>query len=217
MKIYGGNSGPTFKKMGFRPCARIRPLPKRFLPDIRPDLILLDINLENGRDGFELCRNIRRFSDVPIIFVTGRDSQEDEMRGLALGGDDFIRKPYSLPVLLMRVRRLLERSQTPVQSLTEGPLTLHIIRSQLQYGSEYLDLAGNELRILYFLWIHRGQIVSRDSLIEYLWENKLYVDENILNVNLSRLRKRLESIGLKELIRTVPRQGYLLQVPEVRR
>lgn len=204
-----------FQKNGYQTLCPPDPDTVESLLSAQPaDLILLDINLENGRDGFELCRNIRRFSPVPIIFVTGRDSEEDEMRGLRLGGDDYIRKPYSLPVLLMRVRRLLERSQNPPQSLSEGPLTLHILRSQLQYGTNILDLTGNELRIVYFLWIHRGQPVSRDSIIEYLWENKLYVDENILNVNLSRLRKRLEGAGLHSLIQTIPRQGYLLRIPE---
>lgn len=177
------------------------------------DLILLDIRLGGVRDGFELCRSIRRTYQMPIIFITGLDREEDELRGLSVGGDDFIRKPYSLPVLLMRVRRVLERAQSPSETLFHGDVTLHIVRSQLQYGTQTLDLSGNELRILYYLWIHYPHLVSRDELIEYLWENKLYVDENILSVNLSRMRKRFASMGLPGLIHTVHRQGYCLVLP----
>jgi two-component system response regulator protein BraR/BceR len=177
------------------------------------DLILLDIRLGSARDGFELCRDIRKSWDVPVIFITGLDREEDELRGLSSGGDDFIRKPYSLNVLLLRVKRLIERSKNPSEILTHGDLTLYIVRGQLQYKEQTLDLSGNELRILYYLWIHYPHLVSRDELIEYLWENKLYVDENILSVNLSRMRKRLEGIGLKDLIHTVHRQGYRLNMP----
>lgn len=173
------------------------------------DLILLDINLGNI-SGFELCKNIRLQSSVPIIFVTGRDSEADEIRGICLGGDDFVKKPYSLPVLLARINRILERSRNIPQKRLPRGVILDIVAGQLKYGTSVLELSKNEMKILYFLSINTGCAVQKDALIEYLWENKLYVDENILNVNLSRLRKRLTGIGLSDYIKTVPQKGYLI-------
>ncbi|QNM04821.1 response regulator transcription factor [Qiania dongpingensis] len=179
----------------------------------RPDMILLDINL-NETDGFALCRNIRKESKVPIIFVTGREGEWDELKGIRLGGDDFIRKPYSLPVLLARVGRMLERNRAGAGEIRVGGATLSLVMGQLTCGEICLELSPKELRMLYFLCLNQGKVVSRDSLMEYLWENKMYVDENILNVNLSRLRKRLADAGLSELVKTVPRKGYKVEAVE---
>lgn len=174
------------------------------------DLVLLDINL--GEDsGFDLCREIRRRSDIPILFVTGRDSELDEIKAMALGGDDYIRKPYSLPVLMAKVRRILERAKSgSPEEIQAGDVRLNVVMGQIQYNGRTLELSKNEMRILYYLFLNRGNVVSKDHLMEYLWENKLYVDENILNVNLSRLRKRLAGIGAKNLILTVPKKGYMV-------
>ncbi|WMJ88213.1 response regulator transcription factor [Anaerocolumna sp. MB42-C2] len=173
-----------------------------------PDLILLDINLA-GEDGFHLCQKIRKFSDLPVIFVTCRDSEEDELRGLLLGGDDFIRKPYHLPVLLARIRRILERYEK-AHVLQVEDICLDVPAMVLKIKDHTIELSKNECRILYYLFINRGKTVTKDELIEALWENKLYVDNNILNVNISRLRKRLSAIGLSDFIKTVPQEGYII-------
>ncbi len=176
----------------------------------KPDMILLDINLGN-LDGFLLCRLIRKQSDVPVIFVTGRDGEWDELRGIRLGGDDFVRKPYSLPVLLARVERIFQRSRAGSGELRVGEAVLSLARGQISFGGRTLELSPKEFQMLYFLCLNQGRTVSRDALVEYLWENKMYVDENVLNVNLSRLRRRLADVGLQDLIRTVPRQGYRVE------
>lgn len=177
------------------------------------DLLLLDINL-GSLDGYALCREIRRKSQIPIIFVTGRSSDMDELKGITLGGDDYIRKPYNLPVLLARIRRLLSRSSQIQESLEFSGVVLNLVLGQIRYGDSTLDLSKNEIKILYYLFLNQDCPVPRDDLIEYLWESKLYVDENILNVNLSRLRKRLAGIGLTNFIRTIPGTGYQLNLEE---
>lgn len=176
----------------------------------KADLLLLDINLGEA-DGYELCREIRKVSKIPIIFVTGRNSDMGELKGITLGGDDFIRKPYNLPVLLARIRRLLSRSGQVLEELTASDAVLNLVLGQISCKNETLELSKNEVKILYYLFLNQDSPVSRDDLIEYLWDSKLYVDENILNVNLSRLRKRLNSIGLKDFIRTIPGKGYQIR------
>jgi DNA-binding response OmpR family regulator len=177
----------------------------------KADAILLDINL-NGEDGLELCKRIREISNVPILFVTARDREEDELLALTLGGDDYIRKPYSLPVLLAKVKRMLERSNRNQSNiLTLGEISLNLINNQLSLENKEMELPKNEMKILTYLFLNKDNVVKKDELIEYLWENKAYVDENILNVNLSRLRKRLTDVGIGDLIETVPKQGYRIK------
>lgn len=175
------------------------------------ELILLDINLE-GLDGLALCRDIRSVSQMPVIFITGRTAQEDELTGILMGGDDFIRKPYSLPVLLARINRILERNhRAPSEDIRAAGVSLNVLMGQITYGGQTLDLSKNEVKILYYLFLNKNHVVTKDSLIEYLWENKYYVDENILNVNLSRLRRRLKELGAENLIVTVPKKGLMVQ------
>lgn len=179
--------------------------------DIRngnPDMILLDINLINA-DGFHLCREIRAFSDIPIMFVTGRDSEEDELMGISLGGDDFIRKPYRLPVLLARIRRILTRYEKNTPLHVED-VYLDVLAMTLRTKDTTIELSKTECRILYYLFVNKGKAVPKDELIEALWESKSYIDENILNVNLSRLRKHLSGAGLGGFIKTVPDEGYMI-------
>lgn len=171
-----------------------------------PDLILLDINLAE-EDGFHLCQEIRKYSKIPIIFVTCRDSQEDELRGILLGGDDFIRKPYHLPILLARIQRIFERHEES-NKLHVDDVTLDVLSMTLYNKAGEIELSKNECRILYCLFINKGKTVTKDELIEALWTCKLYIDENILNVNMSRLRKRLSNIGLKDFIKTISKEGY---------
>ena len=180
-----------------------------------PKLILLDINLEEI-SGFDVCREIRKWSDTPILFVTARERDVDELCAMECGGDDYIRKPYSLAILLAKVKRMLQRADSMAEEIVVGEVHLHIVQAQICYREQVLELSKNELKILYFLFRSRGEAVAKDALIEYLWENKFFVDENILNVNLSRLRKRLGDIGLKTLIQTVPKYGYRIETERER-
>lgn len=180
-----------------------------------PKLILLDINLEEI-SGFDVCKEIRKWSDTPILFVTARERDVDELCAMECGGDDYIRKPYSLAILLAKVKRMLQRADSMAEEIVMGEVHLHIVQAQICYREQVLELSKNELKILYFLFRSRGEAVAKDALIEYLWENKFFVDENILNVNLSRLRKRLGDIGLKTLIQTVPKYGYRIETESER-
>lgn len=175
--------------------------------DGAPDLILLDIGLGDA-DGISLCQAIRKKADIPVIFVTGQDTIQSEILGFQAGGDDYIRKPYHLPVLLVRIQSLLERSRERREQLTAGGVTLDLVFGQLVYGGESYELSKKEQQILFYLFRKYPGVVGREELIEYLWENKLFVDENILNVNLSRIRRRLKGTPLENFIRTVPEQGY---------
>ena len=182
---------------------------------VEPKLILLDINLEEI-SGFDVCREIRKWSGTPILFVTARERDVDELCAMECGGDDYIRKPYSLAILLAKVKRMLQRADSMAEEIVVGEVHLHIVQAQICYREQVQELSKNELKILYFLFRSRGEAVAKDALIEYLWENKFFVDENILNVNLSRLRKRLGDIGLKTLIQTVPKYGYRIETESER-
>lgn len=182
---------------------------------VEPKLILLDINLEEI-SGFDVCREIRKWSGTPILFVTARERDVDELCAMECGGDDYIRKPYSLAILLAKVKRMLQRADSMAEEIVVGEVHLHIVQAQICYREQVLELSKNELKILYFLFRSRGEAVAKDALIEYLWENKFFVDENILSVNLSRLRKRLGDIGLKTLIQTVPKYGYRIETESER-
>lgn len=182
---------------------------------VEPKLILLDINLEEI-SGFDVCREIRKWSGTPILFVTARERDVDELCAMECGGDDYIRKPYSLAILLAKVKRMLQRADSMAEEIVVGEVHLNIVQAQICYREQVLELSKNELKILYFLFRSRGEAVAKDALIEYLWENKFFVDENILNVNLSRLRKRLGDIGLKTLIQTVPKYGYRIETESER-
>lgn len=176
-----------------------------------PDLILLDLGLP-GRDGLELCAAIRGRSTVPIIFVTARDSRLDELRALSLGGDDYITKPYDIPLLLARIRAVLRRSGGGGggEVLTAGELRLDLTRGTAAAAGRTAELTKNELQILACLMRRRGEIVSRADLIEALWDNQIYIDDNTLSVNVSRLRAKLDALGLSGRIRTRRGMGYQL-------
>ena len=176
-----------------------------------PDLILLDLGLP-GRDGISLCAEIRKTSRTPIIFVTSRDSAADELRALSLGGDDYITKPYNIPVLLARIRAVLRRAGGTAEPdvLEAGELALHLARGTAAAGDKSVELTRNELKILAYLMGHTGQVVSRADLIEALWDSQIYIDDNTLSVNMTRLRAKLEGIGLPNIIKTRRGMGYQL-------
>ena len=178
----------------------------------RPDLILLDIGLP-GRDGFSLCAALRKAVSAPVIFVTSRDASTDEVRALSLGGDDYITKPYSVPVLLARIKAVLRRSSgepEPADILEAGGLRLSLTKGVVSANGKTAELTRNELQILACLMAHTGQIVSRADLIDTLWDNQIYIDDNTLSVNMTRLRGKLAEIGLPDAIKTRRGMGYQL-------
>ena len=164
-----------------------------------PDLVLLDVGLP-GRDGFSLCANLRKSVKAPVIFVTSRSSSLDEVRALSLGGDDYITKPYSIPVLLARIKAVLRRSGATdgTDVLEAAGLCLSLTKGTVSASGQTAELTRNELQILACLMAHAGQIVSRADLIETLWDNQIYIDDNTLSVNMTRLRTKLAEIGLPD-------------------
>lgn len=154
------------------------------------DLILLDINLP-FYDGYYVCRTIREKSEVPIIVVTSRDSEMDELMSINLGADDFVTKPYNTQILLARISAMLKRTQkeTVNDSLQYKGLKLQLNNSTVIYKDHEIELSKNEIRILYTLLQHKENIVSRDQLMESLWQSNEFIDDNTLTVNINRVRK----------------------------
>lgn len=178
-----------------------------YLPVDKPpcDLALLDINLP-GENGYELCRKLRQHSDAPVIFLTAREAPEDELLGFSVGADDYIRKPYHSSVLLARIARLLKRTDKAV--LTVRDLTLDLSNLTLVYEGRREELTKNETRILACMM--KKELCTRDEIIEDLWNNSLYVDDNTLSVNINRLREKLKRLGAEGYLRTVRGVGYRL-------
>lgn len=176
-----------------------------------PDLILLDIGLP-GRDGLAVCSHIRRNTSVPIIFVTSRDSAMDELRALSLGGDDYITKPYNILVLLARIKVILRRcgGMTEPDILEAKGLRVNLTKGTVSAGTQTAELTRNELQILAHLMSHAGEIVARADLIEVLWDNQIYIDDNTLSVNMTRLRSKLDALGMPDCIKTRRGMGYQL-------
>ena len=169
------------------------------------DLALLDINLP-GENGFDICRKLRQTSDIPIIFLTARDSAEDELIGFGVGADDYIRKPYNSSVLLARITRILARKTNVLQTVRN--LTLNPANMMVSFNGQETELTKNETRILACLM--KKDLVTREEIIEDLWNNSLYIDENTLYVNINRLRDKLKKLGATDFIKTVRGVGYRL-------
>lgn len=177
----------------------------------KPHLILLDVKLP-GKSGYYLCSEIRSFSDVPIIFVTSSNTDMDELNSIMMGGDAFITKPYNTAILLAKIHSLLRRScpESRKNLLSWKGAVLHPEEGSIEFEKKKAELTKNEQKILYYLFTHAGMICSRADIIEYLWDSRLYVDDNALSVNINRIREKLSGIGLTDFIRTKHRQGYLI-------
>ena len=177
----------------------------------QPHLILLDIKLPQ-ESGFTLCSGIRSFSQAPIIFVTSCNTDMDELNSIMLGGDAFITKPYHTAILLAKIASLLKRTYPYAQGrqLSYDGVSLYLESGKIEYNGRQADLTKNEMRIMCYLFEHAGNICPRADLVEYLWDNQLYVDDNALSVNIGRIREKLASIGRKDFIKTKHRQGYTL-------
>ncbi|MCM1046943.1 MAG: response regulator transcription factor [Clostridiales bacterium] len=174
-----------------------------------PNLVLVDINLP-FQDGFVICRQIRRISDVPIIVLTSRNTDFDELLSLNIGADDFISKPYNSQVLLARIQKILKRTyETGANALLfHKGLEINLLKATMSYNDKEVELTKNELGILRLLVMNKGSVIPRDAIIDELWQSEEFIDENTLNVNIVRLRKKLAEIGLPNYLETKRGLGY---------
>lgn len=175
------------------------------------DLLLLDVMMP-CLDGFEVCREVRRYSDIPIMFITARTAQEDMLTGYALGCDDYIIKPFPLPVLYEKVKALIKRSKGLVRSdlLSAGKITLNPNNGVVKCGNQEISLKAKEYGILRVLLENKGHIVTRETLLNKVWGYDALVDDRVLDTHIKNLRKALDSC--KEQLKTVRRRGYKIEV-----
>ena len=174
-------------------------------------IILLDINLPYY-DGYYICREIRKKSNIPIIVVTSRNSEVDELMSMNLGADDFVTKPYNTQILLARISSLLRRTyqNMDLEIFEFKGLKYNMSTSEMEFDNNKVELTKNESRILYTLIKNKEKIVSRNELMKSLWQNDEFVDDNTLTVNINRLRKKLEEVGAVGDLQTKRGQGYIL-------
>lgn len=180
---------------------------------INPDLLLLDINLP-GTDGEYICKEIRKQSDMPIIMITSRDSELDELISLNFGADHYITKPFNIQILLAKIASLLRRSnmlEDRNEKIDAKDFVLNTAKSTIEKEGISVELTKNEYKILKCFVQNRDKIVSREEIIECLWEDESFIDDNTLTVNITRLRNKLEEVSLKELLETKRGQGYILK------
>ncbi len=184
--------------------------------DFDPQLVILDISLPYY-NGYHWCGEIRRVSTVPVIFISSASDNMNIVMAMNMGADDFIPKPFDLNVLTAKVQAILRRAYDFGVSgsvLSYAGAVLSLNDSVLSYGGSKVELTKNEFRILDTLMERRGELVSRDTLMMRLWETDSFVDENTLTVNVARLRRKLESVGLTDFIRTRKGQGYIVDNKE---
>ena len=178
-----------------------------------PQLVLLDISLP-FYDGFYWCSEIRKESRVPIIFISSADDSMNLIMAIHMGADDFVAKPFPMEVLTAKVQALLRRTYAfggEHRVLACGSLLLHLNEGRISCGSKVRELTRNELRILQILMEQKGSVVSRDAIMRALWEDEAFIDDNTLTVNITRVRKKLEELGVKDFIRTKKGMGYLVE------
>jgi len=187
------------------------------LQDGAPDLVVLDLALP-GRDGFAVCRDLRAASDLPILIVTARDNDIDQVVGLEIGADDYVVKPVEPRVLVARIHALLRRSRAaaPVgpRVLKFGELTINATARSVTIGASDVTLSGNEFALLFFLATHAGEIQSRETLYLQLYKREYDGLDRTLDVRISHLRKKLSDAGAPDRIRTVWGHGYLFSADD---
>lgn len=184
---------------------------------INPDLVLLDINLP-GTDGEYICKEVRKKSNVPIIIVTSRDNELDELLSINYGADHYITKPFNIQILLAKIGSLLRRTNIATdigEKIDAKDFILNISKSTIEKDDKSIELTKNEFRILRFLVQNREKIVSREDIMECLWDNESFIDDNTLTVNINRVRAKLEELDLKALLETKRGQGYILKRREI--
>ncbi|MED0756976.1 response regulator transcription factor [Aneurinibacillus thermoaerophilus] len=207
------------EKYGYQPyvACNFKNLKQEFL-EVRPHLVLLDINLPYF-DGFYWCRQIRTVSNVPIVYVSARSGEMDQVMAIENGGDDYLTKPFHLDVVLAKLKSLLRRtygeyaySVSSSDILDLSGLVLDRSRFTAEFRDRSIHLSKTEFQLLEGLARKAGQAVSRETLLETLWDDTTFVDDNTLTVNVTRLRKKLEELGLGDCIETIRRHGYKLNV-----
>ncbi len=181
--------------------------------EINPDLVLLDLNLPNA-NGEYVLKEIRKKSDVGVIVVTSRDNEIDELLSINYGADQYITKPFNIQILLAKIASVLRRTSHDLDTkdvINAKDFILNMSNSTIEKNGKSIELTKNEYRILKYLTQNRGKIVSREDIMDCLWESESFIDDNTLSVNVTRLRTKLEELGLKELIETRRGQGYILK------
>lgn len=177
---------------------------------VKPDLVLLDINLP-GKNGELILRKLRRQSEIPVIMITSRNTETDEVISLSNGADDFITKPYNPMILLLHIEAIFKRFDQSVQVIEYNGIKIDLQKGELIGKDKTIVLSKNEMIIFDFLLKNKHRIVSRDDLINRLWDSEEFVDDNTLSVNISRLRTKLIELGLKDVIMTRRGLGYQLK------
>ena len=178
--------------------------------EAEPDLVLLDWNLP-GENGDWVLSKVRARSSVPVIFLTSRTDAMDELSGMLKGADDYITKPFQPPILLARIAAVLKRSRKDTEDqlrMTYKGVTLDLSRGTVCFQEKETELSRNELKILYCLFVKKGEIVARPDLIEELWDQQVFIDDNTLSVNITRSRGKLKEIGVENFIETRRGMGY---------
>ncbi len=177
-------------------------------------MVLLDLMLP-FYDGYYWCKEIRKISNVPIVFLSSASDNMNIVMAVNMGGDDFIAKPFNVNVLLAKIQAVLRRAydmKGGISILEHKGVTLNLNDFNLSYRNKILELTKNEFRILETLLINKGKIVSRDALMVKLWQDDSYVEENTLTVNVTRLRKKLEDFGIDGFIKTKVGCGYIIEL-----
>ena len=176
-----------------------------------PDLVLLDIVLP-GTNGQTILKEIRKESNLPVIMLTSKTGDINEIMSMSYGADDYITKPYNPTLLLLRIETLFRHldDQGSNDQIEYNQMTINLLKSTLTYKDNEIILSKNELTILYYLIKNHGKIVSRDELMDHLWDYSDFVDDNTLTVNINRLRKKMKNLGILDSIETRRKQGYIL-------
>ncbi len=179
---------------------------------INPSLVLLDINLPNV-DGEYICKEVRKQSSIGIIIVTSRDNELDELVSINYGADHYITKPFNIHILLAKINSLLRRTNSNIvkDKIDAKDFILNISNSTIIKNDKVIELTKNEYKVLRYLLENRGKIISREEIMDCLWESESFIDDNTLSVNITRLRNKLEELGIKEIIETRRGQGYMLK------
>jgi len=175
----------------------------------RPDLVLLDINIPNLTGEF-ILQALRKTSNIPVIMLTSKNSEMDEMLSMSFGADDYITKPYNPNLLLLRIRAVLKRTDTIKDTIQYKSLTIDLQKGIIRNGDIEVVLTKNEMIIFSYLLSNQERIVSRDELMTELWNNAEYINDNALTVNISRLRSKLDELGYKDMLKTRKGIGYIL-------
>lgn len=181
--------------------------------DYQPDLVLLDINLP-VYDGYYWNQEIRKISKLPIIIISTRNSNMDQIMAMNMGADDFVEKPFSVDILVAKINALLRRtydfSKSSSDTIEHNGLKLNLSSGTVEIGDEKIDLSKNEYKLLQRLLKDQGKIVTREQLLNFMWDDERFVDDNTLTVNINRLRGKIEKFGLKNYIVTKVGQGYII-------